>query len=126
MIDVWQMATVVVQGARMKRRTENLPLISWGEVFETARAWEAEHFTLTGFVLRGDPTIREGAYLDVVVYDAESTDLSRPHHCVRVPWPAGRMTAQAAVAMHALFLAYQDMENLPWLWTRRRRKRAQG
>lgn len=99
---------------------------SWEDIAQAVPAWEAEHGVRVACTVVWEPRLPSGAAVEVVLMDGAPFGEHREVLRVRQPFPTRKAAGQAGAVMHAIFLAFMELDRNPWLWAPRRRQEARG
>lgn len=97
---------------------------TWADVSDALPAWEAEYGVEVEYRVRFDSRLPTGAYVECVVYDGQGVERGAELLRQRHPFPARKATGAAGAVLYCTFAALQALENTPWSWSTRMRKRA--
>lgn len=108
----------------MGRQKPEASVTTWADIAECIPAWETEKGVRIEAIVRWEATLQSGAYVEVVILDADfplqRVEIARR----RAPFPTRKGSGQAGAVLHAVFQALVDIDNEPWQWSGKMRREA--
>lgn len=99
---------------------------SWSDVAECVTAWEREQHCVIEIAITFDWRVKEGAYCEVTLYEANATGRGRGLYVERHPFNVKRAGAQAGNVLYALFSTLNGYDQNPWCWSEAKRRAMAG
>lgn len=110
----------------MPRKKPEHNATTWEDISECVPAWEAEKGVRVVCHISWDSRLSSGAYVEVVLFSGRQVGQGTEVLRVRQPFPARKSAGQAGAVMHAIFLAFNELDANPWLWPMPLRRKARG
>lgn len=110
----------------MARKQPEVNGTTWADIAECVPSWERDHGVRVVVEISWRANLSAGAYVDVRLCSAGWPEGSGELVRVRQPFPARKGSGQAGAVMHAIFSAFAELENNPWLWGPDARRKARG
>lgn len=110
----------------MPRQRPEYAQTSWQDIAECVPAWEKEAGVRVAIHITWQPHLSSGACVEAVLLAGNPLEGHKELVRVRQPFPTRKASGQAGAALHAIFLAFAELERNPWLWSPEQRAAARG
>lgn len=108
----------------MSKRKGDYAVTTWADLGECIPAWEREYGCRVEFRIHLNGHLRDGAFVEVVLFEGHQLGIGREVYRHRAPFPIRSGAGQAGSALHCAFEAFNQIDSNPWLWPELKRRTA--